>query len=84
MVNREQMRGTVSGSVTMDNPVLELHWEGPLRGRVTPEGAEGVLHLTEVSTGRRFSGSWVSDGIVDPTSDLHAFTILVTSTLTSD
>jgi hypothetical protein len=83
IVNREEMRGTVSGSVTMHHPVLELQWEGALRGRVTPEGAEGVLHLTEVSTGQRFSGSWSSEGFVDPASNPHAFTMLVTGTLTS-
>ena len=83
MVNREQMRGTVSGSVTMHDPVLELQWEGVLRGRVSPGGAEGVLHLTEVSTGRRVSGSWVAEGFVDPSSNPHTFTIDVTGTLTS-
>ena len=84
LVNREQMRGTVSGPVTMHDPVLELQWEGALHGRVTPEGAEGILHLTEASTGQRFSGSWEIQGFVDPTSDPHAFTMAVTGTLTSD
>jgi hypothetical protein len=71
IVNREQMRGTVSGSVTMHPSAFDLLWEGALRGRVTPDGAEGVLQLTEVSTRQRFSGSWASQGFVDPTSDPH-------------
>jgi hypothetical protein len=83
IVNREQMRGNVLGSVTMHDPVLELQWEGALRGHLTPGGAEGVLHLTEVSTGQRFSGSWTSQGLVDPTANPHAFTMVVTGTVTS-
>jgi hypothetical protein len=83
IVNREQMRGTVSGSVTMHHAVLELQWEGALRGRVTPEGAEGALHLTELGTDQRFSGRWTSEGAIDPTSNPHAFTIVVAGTVTN-
>jgi hypothetical protein len=84
IVNREQMRGNVSGSVTMHHSALDLQWEGALRGRVTPEGAEGVVHVTEATTGERFSGSWRSEEFVDPASNPHAFTVVVTGTLTSD
>jgi len=84
IVNREEMRGSVSGTVTLHRSLTGLMWEGALRGRVTPEGTEGVLHLTEVSTGQRFSGSWASQGFVDPTSDPHMLVMVVTGTLTSD
>jgi len=83
IVNRAEKRGSVSGSVTMHDPVLELQWEGALRGHVTPEGAEGTLQLTEAK-GQRFSGSWAIQGFVDPTSDPHAFTMTVTGTVTSN
>lgn len=83
IVNRDQMRGTVSGTVTLHRSLTGLTWSGSLRGRVTPEGAEGVLHLTEVNTGQRFSGSWASQGFVDPASNPHTFTMVVTGTLTT-
>jgi hypothetical protein len=83
LVNLEEMRGTVSGIVTMHHPVLDLLWEGDLRGHVTPAGVEGVLHLTEVSSGQRFSGRWTSLSFVDPTANPHTLVIVVTGTVTS-
>ncbi len=84
IVNREQMRGTVSGTVSLVRSLTGFTWKGALRGRVTPEGAEGVLHLTEVSTGQRFAGSWAAQGFVDPASDPHMLVLVVTGTLASD
>jgi hypothetical protein len=81
LVNLEQERGTVWGSVTMANPALGLVWQGQLRGHITPNGAEGVIRLSETSTGQSFLGTWNSNQFVDPTASNQAFTILVAGTL---
>ena len=84
IVNRAQMRGNVSGTVSLARSLTGLLWQGELHGRVTPQGAEGVLHLIAHATGQHFSGRWVSDRFVDPASSEHSFRIEVTGTLTSD
>jgi hypothetical protein len=56
--NADVMYGAVSGTLVVGGNPDGTVWSGTLRGRLTPEGMDGVLIAVEDGTGRRFVGTW--------------------------
>jgi hypothetical protein len=64
--NAGQLRGSVSGRVSIGGNANDTLWQGDLHGSMTPEGTAGQVVIVErvfsggtlVPTGRKFVGSW--------------------------
>jgi hypothetical protein len=63
--NAEVMRGTVSGTIVVGGSPDGTVWRGALHGRLTPSGMNGHLVVVEEGTGRRFVGTWSTQGHPD-------------------
>ena len=68
--NPDTTSGTVSGSLAIGGGCIPdaepISWDGDFHGRLTPDGASGVLRMTS-DTGLRLRATWMSPGAVDPT-----------------
>ena len=81
--NAEQLRGSVSGRISISGNANDTLWQGELHGSMSPEGSSGQVVIVErvfggggtlVPTGRRFVGSWAYAGQPDQ-SRPHVITI---------
>ena len=63
--NADVMRGAVSGTLGVSGNAEETTWRGTLHGRLTPGGMNGHLVVVEEGTGRRFVGTWSTQGHPD-------------------
>jgi hypothetical protein len=80
----DRVSGTVSGSLDIGSACLitePIAWSGDFRGRLTPDGASGVLHMTS-DTGLKLRATWASPGPVDPT--VGTFQMSITGVVTGD
>jgi len=68
--NPDTTSGTVSGSLAIGGGCIPdaepISWDGDFHGRLTADGASGILHMTS-DTGLKFRGTWTTPGPVDPT-----------------
>ena len=83
--NTKTESGTVSGTWVSHHYFLPISWEGRLSGRMSADGGEGVMHMTEVFSGAKFHGKWTSapvDPVAEGTIGLQEWTVEVTGTLT--
>ena len=83
LINGDPMRGTVAGTISMHRSLTGDLWTGTLRGRIDDTGAKGVIQLSEAQTHQRFSGTWVSLVLEDPTAEEHVLQVRFTGTVTS-
>ena len=80
--NAGQLRGSVSGRISIAGNANDTVWQGELHGSISPEGSSGHVVIVErvfsggtlVPTGRRFVGSWAYSGHPDQ-SRPHVITI---------
>ena len=82
--NPDTTSGTVSGSLGIGSACLAtepISWSGDFRGRLTPDGASGVLHMTS-DTGLKLRATWASPGPVDPT--VGTLQMSITGVVTGD
>jgi hypothetical protein len=68
--NPNTTSGTVSGSLAIGGGCIPdaepISWSGDFHGRLTADGASGVLHMTS-DTGLKLRAIWTTSGPVDPT-----------------
>lgn len=80
--NAGQLRGSVSGRISISGNANDTVWQGELHGSMSPEGSSGQVVIVEsvfvaetlVPTGRKFVGSWAYTGQPDQ-SRPHVITI---------